>query len=223
MMRAVRRRTRTTGVTRLLFVLLALLFVTTSLSVPATAADRVVGNPNGAQVAPEHGVDAIPDGVESGCDLQVQVIDKMSRYAVDLTYTPADLVVTSSGKVWDVNTLQYQPLDAEEKDNRYANHKIVMTLTNYSDLAILVTGSANQSHSDLGYTLTAPVGATTINGVVTADGHTGGNPIVGSVTFTLGIPSWDAMVAEFEQKGITGDADGNCALGTITVTVQPFH
>lgn len=223
MMRATGRKVRATGVTRLLYVLLALTVALSSLSVSATAADRVVGNPDGLEKAPAHGVNAIPDGVESGCDVKVEVIDKMSRYAVDLTYTPSDLIVTSSGRVWDVNILQYQPIDEEEKDNRYANHKIVMTLTNYSDLAILASGSANQFYLNHGYTLTAPASATTISGVVTVDGNSGKSPIDGYVTFTLGIPSWDAMAAAFELAGITGDADGNCMLGTVTVTVQPFH
>ena len=59
MMRATGRKVRATGVTRLLYVLLALTVALTSLSVSATAADRVVGNPDGLQKAPEHGVNAI--------------------------------------------------------------------------------------------------------------------------------------------------------------------
>lgn len=222
MMRATGRRVRATGVTRLLYVLLALTVALSSLSVSATAADRVVGNPDGLATPPVHGVDAIPNGVESGCDLKVEVIDKMSRYAVDLTYKPSDLSVTSSGKVWNVNTLQYQPIDENEKDDRYKNHRIVMTLTNYSDLAILASGSVYNRYSYLNcYTLTSST-TTTINGVV-VDGDSSKQPVQGTVTFTLGIPSWEAMATAFERAGITGDADGNCALGTITVTVQPFY
>ena len=226
MMRPQRGKTRTYGVTRVLLVLLAWIMLATSLSVPASAADpavteRVVGNPNGAANPPSHGVDAIPaEGSSGSSDIRVEVVDQLSRYAVDLEYDPSELTVSFSGKVWNVNDLVYVAADPNQNDQKYANGKrINMKLVNYSDLAVQASGDAVQQYQNAGYTLTAPR-AIRIDGVVDADGDSVGAGIPGDLVFTLTIPSLLGMLDGLEKEA-PDVTDGNYTLGTITVTVSP--
>ena len=215
MMRATGRKVRATGVTRLLYVLLALTVALTSLSVPATAADRVVGNPDGLEKAPEHGVNAIPEGAGGASDIKVEVIDTLSRYAVDLEIQTSKLsVAPQTEKVWNVNTLQYEDVDSGA-NTWYAYHQIGITIINYSDKAILAEGTTTVSYPDCGYTIDGFV-AQTVGGAFHSH-ETKGKEVEFSTSFILRIQNWDDMVTAVKAKG----APDVCTLGTITVTVRP--
>ena len=215
MMRATGRKVRATGVTRLLYVLLALTVALTSLSVPATAADRVVGNPDGLQKAPEHGVNAIPEGAGGASDIKVEVIDTLSRYAVDLEIETSKLsVAPQTEKVWNVNTLQYEDVDSGA-NTWYAYHQIGITIINYSDKAILAEGTTTVSYPDCGYTIDGFV-AQTVGGAFYSH-ETKGKEVEFSTSFILRIQNWDDMVTAVKAKG----APDYCTLGTITVKVRP--
>ena len=224
MMRATGRKVRATGVTRLLYVLLALTVALSSLSVPAVATDRVVGNPDGLENAPDHGVNAITTTVSQGSDIKVEIIDKLSRYAVDLEIDTSTLVVVPQGqKVWDVNKLDY--VDSSESANIwYANHKIPIKIINYSDLAIMVEGRATKLHESNTYTLSGfpnsiVDGAFILEGGSTDIDHNKTyDPITFSSHFTLSISDWDAMAGALEDEA---DSTGKCSLGAITIVVRP--
>ena len=221
MMRANGRKVRMTGVTRLLFVLLALIVAVHSLSVPAVAADRVVGNPNGEQTPPAHGVNAVPEGAGSSTDLKVEVIDTMSRYAVDLIYDSSRLTVSPGERIWNVNTLQYEYEDKSE-GQWFANHRIEMTVTNYSDMGIIVEGAADVYHADCGYNIKAFSTLSVDGAFVLEHGHDESHqPVKATVAFTLSIPSWTDMAAKLAAKDGALDEDSNCTLGTITLIVRP--
>ena len=216
MMRATGRKVRATGVTRLLYVLLALTVALTSLSVPATAADRVVGNPDGLAKAPEHGVNAIPEGAGGASDIKVEVIDTLSRYAVDLEIQTSKLSVSPpSQEVWNVNTLQYEYMDTSN-GTWYEFHQIGITVTNYSDKAILVEGTTTVSYPGCGYTLDGFV-TQTVGGAFHGHETQTGKEVEFSTAFVLRIQNWKAMAEAVKAKG----APDVCTLGTITVTVRP--
>ena len=215
MMRATGRKVRATGVTRLLYVLLALTVALTSLSVPATAADRVVGNPDGLEKAPEHGVNAIPEGAGGASDIKVEVIDTLSRYAVELEINTSKLSVSPpSQEVWNVNTLQYEYVDTSA-GTWYEFHQIPIKITNYSDKAILAEGTTTVSYPDCGYTIDGFV-AQTVGGAFHSH-ETEGKEVEFSTSFILRIQDWDDMVTAVKAK----DAPDDCTLGTITIAVRP--
>lgn len=222
MMRAERRKTNTTGVTRLLFVLLALIVAINSLSVPAMAAtNRVVGNPNGAQTPPVHGVNEIPAGAGGETNLTVEIVDTLNRYAVDLVFEPAKLQVSAGEMIWNVNTLQYEFVDSKA-NSWYENHQIKMTVTNYSDMDILVQGIAVQNYPNCGYTLT-DFGSDILDGVYVHDATaTQRNPVTGEYIFLLQIPKWETM-AKLLSDAKAIDSNGKCTLGTITLRVSPHN
>lgn len=218
MMRANGRKVRMTGVTRLLFVLLALTVAVSSLSVPAVAADRVVGNPNGEQTPPAHGVNAVPEGAGSSTDLKVEVIDTMSRYAVDLEIDTSALTISAPDQmVWDVNALEYVHSD-QSANIWYAHHQINIKITNYSDKAIMVDGTVTQNYQDCGYTLSG-FATQMVGGAFHGHETQAGVKVEMSTSFVLSIASWDNMVSALREKG----APDYCTLGTITVSVRPSY
>ena len=216
MMRATGRRGRGTGGTRLLYVVLALTVALTSLSVSATAADRVVGNPDGLAKAPEHGVNAIPEGAGGASDIKVEVIDTLSRYAVELEINTSALsVAPKTEKLWNVNTLQYEDIDSGA-NTWYAYHQIPITIINYSDKAILAEGTTTVSYPGCGYTLDGFVAQTVggaFHGLETETGKEGEF----RTSFIWRLQDWDDMVTAVKAKGAPDD----CTLGTITIAVRP--
>lgn len=216
MMRATGRKVRATGVTRLLYVLLALTVALTSLSVSATAADRVVGNPDGLEKAPEHGVNAIPEGAGGASDIKVEVIDTLSRYAVDLEIQTSKLSISPpSQEVWNVNTLKYEYMDTSA-GTWYEFHQIPIKIINYSDKAILAEGTTTVSYPDCGYTLDGFV-TQTVGGAFHGHETKTGEEVEFSTAFVLRIQNWKTMAEAVKAKG----APDVCTLGTITVTVRP--
>ena len=216
MMRAIGRKVRATGVTRLLYVLLALTVALTSLSVSATAADRVVGNPDGLAKAPEHGVNAIPEGAGGASDIKVEVIDTLSRYAVELEIDTSKLSVAPAEEAtWDVNTLDYE--FGSSSDTWYANHQIGIRIINYSDKAILVNGTTTVTYPNCEYDLRG-------FDTYTVGGAYHGKDVAGAeveltAAFVLSIQNWEDMVKAVKIAG----APDHCTLGTITISVRPSY
>ena len=217
MMRAPRIKMRTTGVTRLLFVLLALSVAISSLSFPAMATDRVVGNPDGLDKAPAHGVNAIPQGAGGSTDIKVEVVDTLSRYAVDLEIdTSAMTVEPPSRKIWNVNTLQYED-EISSAGTWYANHQIGIKITNYSDKAILVNGTTTVTYPNCKYDLRG-FDTYTVGGAYHGK-DVDGDKVELTTAFVLSIQNWNDMVDAVKIAG----APDYCTLGTITVTVRPSY
>jgi hypothetical protein len=192
---------------RVMTVLVALSLVLTVLTVyplPAAAAQVFVG-------------DELPaEGVSSGCDVKVVIVDKLSRYAVDLTYDTQALSVVSSGLCWDVNSLNYVLADLTVSDTAYAEHPITMQLRNYSDIAVTATGAAVQSMYGFGYTLDAP-GTVTVAAAIPKTPTESGAPGEQTLTFMLRVPSLAAMTEAFLTY--SGAQLGSYRLGTLTVRV----
>ena len=209
-----------TGVSRVIFVLLSLILVTQLTAQPIAAAEQVVGSAD----APQYGVDYIPpEGVaDAAHPIHVQVVDKQSRYAVDLTYDTASLTISLGADLtWDVNNLEYVAGDAAN-DGLYTNYAIPMTITNYSDMSIRVSGQASVQHTDIGYALEAP-GEKKILGVLNADGSLPSGDRDGrkdQVIFYLKIPSVTDLVLNLMYH-VEPNTDGSYTLGSLTVTVTP--
>ena len=210
-----------TGVSRVIFVLLSLILVTNMTAQPIAAAEQVVGSAD----APQYGVDYIPpEGVtDAAHPIHVQVINKQSRYAVDLTYDTSSLSISLGADLtWDVNNLEYVTGNVAN-DGLYQNHAIPMTITNYSDMSIRVSGQASAMYTDIGYTLEAP-GEKKILGLLNADGslpppeeRKGRQD---QVIFYLKIPSVTDLVMDLMHR-IEPNMDGSYTLGRLTVTVSP--
>ena len=195
-----------------LFVALSLTLAVWAYPMPVSA-ERVVGADDAS-----FGAFELPaQGASSGCDVKVVIVDKLSRYAVDLTYDTQSLLIFSSGLCWDVNSLDYVLADMTVSDTAYAEHLITMHLNNRSDLAVTATGTATQALYGFGYTLEAP-GAVTIPAATPVSATEIGAPGTQTLTFMLRVPSLTAMTQAF----LTYNGHGYTAntLGTLTVTVS---
>ena len=175
-------------------------------------AERVIG----AQDA-SYGASEIPtEGVSGGCDVKVIIVDKLSRYAVDLSYEEHRLSVVSSGLCWDVNSLTYVLSDTSMSDTAYAEHVIPMHLCNYSDLAVNVTGAVTQTMYGVGYTLEAP-GTVTVAAATPTTATDIGAPGTQTMSFMLRVPSLTALTESVASS--QGHKAGTFVLGTLTVSV----
>ena len=90
------------------FVALTLIFAFLCLHVSAA---HVVGE-RGNTGTPVDGIQNSPDGESISAPIGVAVVDSVSKYAVDLTYPEAGIVVNYDGRViWDVNNHEYTVTD----------------------------------------------------------------------------------------------------------------
>ncbi|MBO5898112.1 MAG: hypothetical protein J6R04_03780 [Clostridia bacterium] len=194
-----------------LFLALSLTLVAWSFPLPV-AAERVIGQGDAS-----YGASEIPaEGQSSACDVNVIIVDKLSRYAVDLTYDAQSLLVFSSGLYWDVNSLDYVLSDPTVSDTAYSEHLITMHLCNRSDLAVTATGTAVQTLYGFGYTLEAP-GTVTVPAATPMSATELGTPGVQTLTFMLRVPSLTAMTQAF--IAYIGNGASMNTLGTLTVRV----
>ena len=193
-------------------VLLALSLMLTLCVYPMpVAAEQLVGAGDTS-----YGASELPtEGAESGCDVKVVIVDRLSRYAVDLTYDTQSMMIFSAGLCWDVNSLDYVLADATS-DTAYAEHLITMHLNNRSDLAVTATGTATQALYGFGYSLEAP-GTVTVPAATPVSATEIGAPGTQTLTFMLRVPSLTAMTQAF----LTYNGHGYTAntLGTLTVTI----
>ena len=193
------------------FVALSLTLAVWAFPIPV-AAERVIGRDDAS-----YGASEIPaEGQGSACDVNVVIVDKLSRYAVDLSYDVQSLLVFSAGLCWDVNSLDYVLADPTVSDTAYAEHVITMHLNNRSDHAVTATGTATQALYGFGYTLEAP-GTVTVPAATPMSATELGAPGAQTLTFMLRVPSLIAMTKAF--IAYNGNSISMNTLGTLTITV----
>ncbi len=82
------------------------------------------------------------EDVKSSAQFHVTVLEKSSRYAVDLEYS--SLTISFDGElVWDVNELEYVYSGGEEENK--ATKTVQMTIVNHSDLPIWIEPDFNDA------------------------------------------------------------------------------
>lgn len=190
------------------FVALMLIFAFLCLHVSAA---HVVGE-RGNTGTPVDGIQNSPDGESISAPIGVAVVDSVSKYAVDLTYPEAGIVVNYDGRViWDVNNHEYTVTD---------NSKHVVTfqvvLTNHSDKSVIAYGKP---------VATAPFtmecnkdsagNALLIAGVMS--GATEGNEGVISLSVSPEISWEDTIKSIISDKGTSVS---ELKIGTLNVTVS---
>ena len=142
-----------------------------------------------------------PMGAKSESGVGVAVISSVSRYAVDVMFSPMEFSLNSL--VWNVNELQYELVEAQSCELA----PITVTVTNYSDKPILAWGgavanTAVEIHST--YTVDNKL---TISGVVPDDIPNNTNGVNGKMAYYIKIPAgWTPP-----------NLSGSIVIGTISV------
>lgn len=174
-------------------------------------AQNVVGTHGGASGI-DNGVETIPAGADASSPVNI-TLDKVShRYAVDIEFSSME--IAASALVWDVNQLKYvSASDGEQVTDKTYN----ITVTNYSDLAVKMTGSTTVENvaSSAGISIDMDASnATVIDAVTPVSGGTG---VAVQATLRVNVTSsdWNTSIATI----MNGGNSGKIKIGTVTVSL----
>ena len=174
-------------------------------------AQNVVGS-HGGEHGVDNGVETIPAGAGASSDVNI-TLDKVShRYAVDIEFSSMD--IAASALVWDVNNLKYVSVSGGDE---VADKTYDITVTNYSDLAVKMTGSttveAFASNAGISIDMDAS-NATVIDAVTPVPGGAG---VAVQATLNVNVTSsdWNTSIATI----MNGGNSGTIKIGTVTVSL----
>ena len=174
-------------------------------------AQNVVGTHGGASGI-DNGVETIPAGAGASSPVNITLDEVSHRYAVDITFSSME--IAASALVWDVNDLKYVIASGgdEVTDKTYD-----ITVTNYSDLAVKMTGSTTVENvaSSAGISIDMDASnATEIAAVTPVSGEAG---VAVQATLKVNVTSsdWNTSIATI----MNGGNSGKIKIGTVTVSL----
>ena len=174
-------------------------------------AEHVVGT-QGGEHGIDNGVETIPADAGSSSDVNITLGEVSHRYAVDITFNSME--IEASALVWDVNQLKYVSASGGEQ---VADKTYDITVTNYSDLAVKMTGSttveAFASNAGISIDMDAS-NATVIDAVTPVSGGAG---VAVEATLRVNVTSsdWNTSIATIMNEGNSG----TIKIGTVTVSL----
>ncbi len=182
-----------------------------SLFAIGASADTVVGKPDGVGTF---------DPTNSGGDINVKVEKVTHKYAVDLTFSFADLTI--GNLEWNVNTMKYDLVNGTElKDTTR-----VITVDNRSDLPVYVYASI----ADVDKAPALSIGMTGAGSaeeqkltVEKATAGSTGNGTAKTETLTVNLTSkdWNAVGLYYATKQLaTPDTAKTIKIATVTVYIS---
>ncbi len=196
---------------RAVVVVIMLVFAVCISAAFSVNAENVVGTQGGASGI-DNGVETIPAGAGSSSDVNITLDEVSHRYAVDIEFSSMD--IAASALVWDVNELKYVSVSGgdEVTDKTYD-----ITVTNYSDLAVKMTGSTTVEPvaSSAGISIDMDdSNATAIDAVTPVPGGAG---VAVEATLKVSVTSsdWNTSIATI----MNGGNSGNIKIGTVTVSL----
>lgn len=202
---------KSTKHSRAVVVVIMLVFAVCISAAFSVNAQNVVGTHGGASGI-DNGVETIPDGAGLSSDVNITLGEVSHRYAVDITFSSME--IAASALVWDVNNLKYVSVSGgdEVTDKTYD-----ITVTNYSDLAVKMTGSttveAFASNAGISIDMDAS-NATVIDAVTPVPGGAG---VAVQATLNVNVTSsdWNTSIATI----MNGGNSGTIKIGTVTVSL----
>lgn len=174
-------------------------------------AQNVVGTHGGASGI-NNGVETIPAGAGASSDVNI-TLDKVShRYAVDIEFSSMD--IAASALVWDVNALKYVSASGGDQvtDKTYN-----ITVTNYSDLAVKMTGSTTVENvaSSAGISIDMDDSNATVIDAVTPVSGGAGKAVEATLKVNVTSSDWNTSIATI----MNGGNSGTIKIGTVTVSL----
>ena len=174
-------------------------------------AQNVVGSHGGASGI-DNGVETIPDGAGASSPVNITLEEVSHRYAVDITFSSME--IEASALVWDVNELKYVSVSGgdEVTDKTYD-----ITVTNYSDLAVKMTGSTTVETfaSNAGISIDMDESNATVIDAVTPVPGGAGTPEIATLKVNVTSSDWNTSIATI----MNGGNSGNIKIGTVTVSL----
>ena len=182
-----------------------------SLFVVGASAERVVGGTNGV-------VDTFDD-TNKGSDINVKVEDVTHKYAVDITFSFADLEL--GNLEWDVNNMRYNTANG----GALANTTRTITVSNRSDLPVYAFATVDDKDNNDGLTVAADTYSDTSRLTVakatasTSIGSGTGTATTGELKVSLNSSDWNAVASYYGAKQLA-DNTKVFAVATVTVTIS---
>ena len=182
-----------------------------SLFVVGASAERVVGGTNG--------VVGTFDDTNKGSDINVKVEDVTHKYAVDITFSFADLEL--GNLEWDVNNMRYNTANG----GALANTTRTITVSNRSDLPVYAFATVTDKDNNDGLTVAADTYSDTSRLTVakatasTSIGSGTGTATTGELKVSLNSSDWNAVASYYGAKQLA-DNTKVFAVATVTVTIS---
>lgn len=181
-----------------------------SLFVVGAAADTIVGA--------THGVASFED-TNKGSDINVKVEDVTHKYAVDITFSFADLEL--GNLEWDVDNMRYNTANG----GALANTTRIITVSNRSDLPVYAFATVADKDNNDGLTVAADTYSDTNRLTVakatasTSIGSGKGTATTGELKVSLNSNDWNAVASYYGTKQLA-DNTKVFAVATVTVTIS---
>lgn len=184
--------------------------VSASLFVVGAAAETVVGA--------THGVASFED-TNKGSDINVKVEDVTHKYAVDITFSFADLEL--GNLEWDVDNMRYNTANG----GALANTTRTITVSNRSDLPVYAFATVEDKDKNDGLTVAADTYSDTNRLSVakakasTSIGSGTGTATTEELKVSLNSNDWNAVASYYGAKQLA-DNTKVFAVATVTVTIS---
>ena len=181
-----------------------------SLFVVGASAERVVGTGGGVGTF---------DDTNKGSDINVKVEDVTHKYAVDITFSFADLEL--GNLEWDVDNMRYNTANGDA----LANTTRTITVSNRSDLPVYAFATVADKDENDGLTVAADTYSDTSRLTVakaiasTSIGSGTGTATTGKLKVSLNSSDWNAVASYYGAKQLA-DNTKVFAVATVTVTIS---
>lgn len=181
-----------------------------SLFVVGAAAERVVGGTDGV---------ASFEDTNKGSDINVKVEDVTHKYAVDITFSFADLEL--GNLEWDVDNMRYNTANG----GALANTTRTITVSNRSDLPVYAFATVADKDENDGLTVAADTYSDNSRLTVakanasTSIGSGKGTATTGELKVSLNSNDWNAVASYYGAKQLA-DNTKVFAVATVTVTIS---
>lgn len=165
------------------------------------------------------GVGTFDDTNSSGNDINVKVEDVTHKYAVDITFSFADLEL--GNLEWDVDNMRYNTANG----GALANTTRTITVSNRSDLPVYAFATVADKDNNDGLTVAADTYSDTSRLTVakatasTSIGSGTGTATTGELKVSLNSNDWNAVASYYGTKQLA-DNTKVFAVATVTVTIS---
>ena len=194
---------------KILVFILAIFTVTAVLAFHVSA-ETVVGKTDGV-------TDFDPTTTD-GQNINVKVEDVTHKYAVDVTFSLADL--TLGGTItWNVNTMKYDIADTSATDTTRT-----ITISNRSDLPVYAYATMRDADPDDFVTISADKDSATnkltVEKAIPGVGGSNGTATEGNITVSIASNNWASAADYYGNKRLENMTQDTFTIASVTVTIS---
>lgn len=186
------------------------IFTVTAVLAFHVSAETVVGKTDGV-------TDFDPTTTD-GQNINVKVEDVTHKYAVDVTFSLADL--TLGGTItWNVNTMKYDIADTSATDTTRT-----ITISNRSDLPVYAYATMTDADPDDFVIISADKDSATnkltVEKAIPGVGGSNGTATEGNITVSIASNNWASAADYYGNKRLENMTQDTFTIASVTVTIS---